>query len=84
MANVHNPGYGDHAQLEGPAGKQNIGYWTDARAWAAWSFQFDKPGTYQVIAEIATPSDSSRVRIQIGKEKLGAKVPHTGELVQRA
>ena len=33
LADIHNPGYGEHARVETRYGAPNIGYWHDARAW---------------------------------------------------
>lgn len=78
MADLHDPGHDRHAKLEGPTNQQNIGYWTNARAWPTWRFQVNQPGTFQVVAEIATPSQTSQVQIYLGKKKQVAKVQRTG------
>ena len=50
---LHNPGYGKHAKIETKGDKANIGFWTDARSWAGWTFKVDKPGTFVVAGEYA-------------------------------
>jgi alpha-L-fucosidase len=78
MADIHNPGYGAHAQVETIDDRPNIGYWTDARAWVAWSFQIGKSGTFDVMAELATESEGATFEVAVGAEKLTATAPNTG------
>lgn len=80
MAELHNPGYDGQLRLEtkeGP-GRYNIGYWIDPRAWVKWTFKVDQPGTFEVVAEIANPAETSRFQIQLGTQKISATVGTTG------
>jgi alpha-L-fucosidase len=58
-AELSNPGYGAHAQVEEKGGELNIGYWTDARARVQWTFQVAEPGTFVVSTEVAGPAQSA-------------------------
>ncbi|TDW97510.1 alpha-L-fucosidase [Dinghuibacter silviterrae] len=49
---------GQPPQLEGEPGRQNIGYWTDTKAWASWTVSVKKPGRYAVAVDVATPASS--------------------------
>ena len=78
QADIHNPGYGEHAKLETKGGKMNIGHWTDARAWLQWEFTIDRPGRFEVFGEVALQEEKSRFQIILGNEKLSASVSSTG------
>ena len=80
LAELNNPGSGDQMRLEtkeGP-GRYNIGFWSDPRAWVKWTFKVAKPGTFDVVAEVANPADTSRFQIQLGRQKISATVGTTG------
>ncbi len=65
-------------QVESKYGKPNIGYWLDSGDWAQWGIRIDKPGEFDVTADVATVRES-RFMIQIGDQQLQAAVPNTGD-----
>ena len=77
LADLHAPA-GRHPNVESIDGKSSIGYWTNDRASISWQFKIDKPATFDVVAEIATPATGSRFEIALGDEKLTAEAPNTG------
>ncbi len=77
-ATIHNPG-GSGAQVEDINGKASVGFWTDDRSYLSWEFEIDKPGTFDVVATIATPAGNSNFEIAVAGEKLSAKAPNTGD-----
>ncbi|MFC2091108.1 alpha-L-fucosidase, partial [Bacteroidota bacterium] len=58
FADLHNR-LGTNLRLENKGGKTNIGYWTDTRTWASWTFKVSKAGSFTVQAEIAAEKNSS-------------------------
>ena len=78
LADLHNPGYGNHLQVESRYGKPNIGFWTDPRAWVSWQFKVDRSGSFDVLAEIATPAQSSRFTVAVGGKTLNVEATDTG------
>lgn len=78
LADLHNPGYGEHARIERKYGKPNIGYWFDPRAWIQWPIKVAEAGTYEVTAIIATPSRNSKIKVEMDKQKLTVAVNTTG------
>jgi len=78
LADIHNPGYGEHAQVETKYGAPSIGYWLDSRAWVEWPFEMDRTGEYEAVASFAAPAAGSRVTVSIGEQKIEVEVPATG------
>ena len=76
-ADIHNR-MGSDTKLETKDNLPNIGYWTDAQSWVEWEFKIDRPGTFAVTAEIATPADVSRAELKIGEAVLAATFSSTG------
>jgi len=56
----------------------NIGYWTDAEAWVEWSFRIDKPGEYEVTAELAIQEEKTRFRLVLPDEQKTVELASTG------
>lgn len=56
----------------------NIGYWTDAEAWVEWSFKIDKPGEYEVSAELAIQEESTRFRLMSSDQQKNVELASTG------
>ena len=56
----------------------NIGYWTDAQAWVEWSFRIDKPGEYEVLAELAIEQESTRFRMVLPDQQKAVELASTG------
>ena len=80
QADIHNPGYGAHAKVETKEGKMNIGYWTDARVWLEWELMIDRPGKFEVFAEVALQEAKAEFNIRLGDQKLSVSVSSTGGL----
>jgi alpha-L-fucosidase len=79
LADIHNPGYGEHAFVETIEDKSNIGYWVDERAWVEWKFKVEKKGKFDVFAEIACPAEGSGFEVICGDSKFIASAPDTGD-----
>jgi len=58
LAYIHNR-LGTHTRLEDKNGKQNIGYWTDARVWVEWPFVIRQKGKFAVKADVALEGNES-------------------------
>ncbi|ARN57261.1 alpha-L-fucosidase [Sedimentisphaera salicampi] len=78
MANIHNPGYGSQAKTETVNGKQNIGFWTDARSWIEWPFKVEKEAEFSVKSDVALIDEASEITIEIDDKKYQAKLSSTG------
>jgi alpha-L-fucosidase len=78
LADIHNPGYGTHAKLEAKDGMQNIGFWTDPRAWIEWPFKLSEKGEFYVKADVAIEAEQSVFEIIIDGQSTTAKVVSTG------
>lgn len=78
LADIHNPSYGSHIELEEKDGKSNIGHWTDARAWVEWSFRVRKAGSFDVVADVALQAAQTKIELTVGGSKLPVTVDATG------
>jgi alpha-L-fucosidase len=65
-------------QYESGNGKDNIGYWTNPDDFASWSFNVDRPGKFQVAAEIASLG-AGQFEIVLGGQKISGTAPNTGD-----
>jgi alpha-L-fucosidase len=65
-------------QYESGGGKDCIGYWTNPDDFASWSFNVDRPGKFQVVAEIASLGQG-KFEIIIGDQKVSSTAPNTGD-----
>jgi len=70
--------HGDQIKLEEQGGKSDIGFWDKADEWVSWSAKTSRPGKYQVSATLAAAAGEANFAVEIGAEKLAAKVPATG------
>jgi alpha-L-fucosidase len=77
MADIHNR-MGSDAKVETKDGIGNIGYWTDNGVWVEWSFRIDKPGRFEITAEIAIEAPKSQFEIISGEQKQTASIVSTG------
>ncbi|NCB09459.1 MAG: hypothetical protein EOM73_15015, partial [Bacteroidia bacterium] len=77
FADIHNPGYGTHAILEGTGAESVIKNWTDARTRIEWMFSAE-PGKYRLEALI-NASDPCRIKVNIGKKNLELDIPGTNQ-----
>jgi alpha-L-fucosidase len=65
-------------QYESGGGKDCIGYWTNPDDFASWSFNVDRPGKFQVVAEIASLGQS-KFEVVTGDQKISGTAPNTGD-----
>ena len=77
-ADIHTENNSQAAQVEDIGGKSSIGWWTDSRTWVGWKFKMDKPGTYDVVAEIACQSGSCKFEVKVGDSKWQVTPQNTG------
>jgi putative membrane-bound dehydrogenase-like protein len=70
--------YGDLLTIEPKHG--NLGLWSEAKDYAAWTFEVDKPGRYAVWLDwaCADASKGTPYQIEIGTEKITGRVVGTG------
>jgi alpha-L-fucosidase len=59
-------------------GKPNIGWWTDRNDWVEWNVQIDRPGAFEVVADLAAQGES-QFELRIAASALKAKAPNTGD-----
>jgi len=76
FADIHNPGYGTHAILEGSGNEARITNWLDHRARLEWMFHNTTPGTYSVRAQLKS-ENGSKLIVKIGDEELEAEIQET-------
>jgi alpha-L-fucosidase len=77
MARIHNFN-GSDTKLETKDGIQNIGYWVSSRVCADWSFQIDKPGRFEITADLALEAPKSSFEIIIDEQKQKTEIVSTG------
>ncbi len=63
-------------QYEVGGGKDNIGYWTDPRDTASWTFRIERAGKFTLAADIAAEA-SGRFEVLVGDQKLEGTAPAT-------
>jgi len=78
FADIHNPGYGTHIQLEGSGVEARITNWTDPGAWLEWMFHTDEAGTFAVLAQVRT-GEPGKLTVQAGEEKRIVEIPVTDQ-----
>ena len=74
--------HGDGIKAEEQGGQPNLGFWDNASDWASWTIQVEKPGRYKVSGTFATTHADVEVGVDVGTEKLTAKVPQTSDWAQ--
>lgn len=77
LANIHNFN-GSDTQVESKGGTMNIGYWTSPYVTVDWDFKIDRPGTFEVIADMAIASAQTQLTVKLGDQTLDVTVPSTG------
>jgi len=65
-------------KVESKYGKPNIGFWIETGDTATWPFKLDKPGEFEVVADLASEK-ASQFSIGVGESKLDAKMAGTGD-----
>ncbi|TFH46072.1 MAG: glycosyl hydrolase [Lysobacterales bacterium] len=78
QADIHNNEGSQDARVQEHEGRPNIGYWTDAQAWVEWSFKIDKPGKYEVLAELAIEAEKTRFRLVLPGQQKTVELSSTG------
>jgi len=73
--------HGGTAQYEAGDGRDNIGYWLDARDYVTWRVQAPAAGEYEVTAEVACVDGEAGSQFSVGIEpgaSVEGSVPGTG------
>jgi alpha-L-fucosidase len=70
--------HGDTIKYESNEQRDNIGFWTEASDWADWQFTVNKPGKFDVTAEVAAPEAAS-IELSVGDQKTQGKITATGD-----
>jgi len=78
FADIHNPGYGTHALLEGTGDKSVIRNWVDSRVRLEWMFNCAEPGLYKIQGHIKSKAKSS-IAVGVGDQKIIAEIQTTGD-----
>jgi alpha-L-fucosidase len=78
FADIHNPGYGTHAHLEGAGTESVIRNWVDYRARLEWMFNCTEPGKYKVEALVKV-KDTCRINVVVGDKKLEMEMAGTND-----
>lgn len=76
FADIHNPGYGTHAVLEGTGESAVIKNLIDARVRLEWMFNSTEPGNYKIEGLIKAKANSS-INIEIGEQKIKTEIQGT-------
>ena len=73
--------HGKTAQYESGDGKDNIGFWTDAKDWVSWDVTVDKPGAFTVALTYACAKGAggSEIVLAAGDQQVEGKIKETGE-----
>ncbi len=79
MADIHNPGYGAEARLSEDSGVPAIVDWADPRTYLVWSFVASAPGSYEIVATVASAKTGVKLRLQIGKESANATLQDSSQ-----
>ena len=78
MAYVHNNEGSRDISLQQHDGISHLGYWTDEEAWVEWSFKIDRPGRYEVFAELGVEAQKTRFAMGLSGQLKPVEVPSTG------
>jgi alpha-L-fucosidase len=78
FADIHNPGYGTHAALEGTGNKSVIRNWVDSRVRVEWMFNATEAGTYKIEGLIKAKANCG-VNIGVGEQKIKTEIQPTGD-----
>lgn len=84
FADIHNPGYGTHAVLEGTGENSVIKNWVDSRVRLEWMFNSTEPGLYKIEGLINVKANCS-INIGVGEQKIKTGIHGTDnkfELIQ--
>ena len=78
FADIHNPGYGAHAVLEGTGNKSVIKNWIDSNVRIEWMFNATEPGTYKIEGLIKANKPCS-INIANGEQKIKSEIRQTAD-----
>jgi len=78
FADIHNPGYGTHAVLEGTGDKSVIKNWVDSRVRIEWMFNVTEPGTYKITGLIKA-NNPACINFAVGEQIKKAEIQPTGD-----
>jgi len=78
FADIHNPGYGEHALLKGSGTESVIVNWVDKRTRLEWMFTTPEPGIYRVEALVQTLQNNG-VSVKLGEVEVNSEINPTGE-----
>jgi alpha-L-fucosidase len=70
--------HGGEIRYESGDGRDNLGYWTNPDDTASWTFQVDRPGKFQITADLASLGQG-RFEIVVGDQKLSGTAANTGD-----
>jgi alpha-L-fucosidase len=73
--------HGGEVRYEAGDGKDNVGYWTDPKDFASWTFQVDRPGKFQVTTELASLG-LGKFGVAVGDQKLSGTAVNTGDFAK--
>jgi hypothetical protein len=71
---------GATARYDANPGKDNIGYWTDAKDWVDWNLTIQTPGSFEVQVTYACEDGAagSEFTVDVAGQKVSGKVEGTG------
>ncbi len=70
--------HGDEIRYESGEQRDNLGFWTNPSDWADWEFTLNKPGKFDLTAEVAALERAS-LEVSVGEQKVRAEAPATGD-----
>ncbi len=72
--------HGSKLRFEPQPHKNTVGYWADEKDTAEWTFQYDKPGVYDIdiLQGCGKGHGGSSVKLQVGEQSLDFVVEETG------
>jgi alpha-L-fucosidase len=73
--------HGQTAKYEFDDGRDNVGYWSDAKEWVGWDLKVKKPGTYRVEVVYSCPESEAggEYAVETADQKLTGTVEDTGD-----
>ena len=77
LADIYNV-QGTDTQVELKQDIYNIGYWTGSQCSVQWQFRVDRPGVFEIAAQVAAQDKDSRAELKIGDKTLTAVFAATG------
>ena len=78
FADIHNPGYGEHAVLKQFDKKAFITNWTDSRTRLEWMLNITEPGTYKIESLIKAEKNCS-LKVLIDDTEIISEINSTGD-----